>query len=78
MSTGWKGIIETLVVALGLYLLLVALGGMSDRLDRHYHARVALEQEVFQLRTEVDCLYKILGYEPDGLYALAKHDCDER
>ena len=76
--TGWQGVINFLgavVLSVVIYFLLI---GLAERLDRNDNARGVMEQEIIQLRAEVDCLYNILGYESHGVYLLAKRDCHER
>ena len=73
MSTGWQWVISLLVTGACIWLWSLE-SGLDARLDRHYHARVALEQEVDLLEDlvrrqddQIDCFYDVLR-DQRGLY----------
>ena len=64
MSTGWlrkagEWVLTILLVILA-WVVMVALDGHDVRLDRHYHARVALEGQVGVLQDEVGVLQDLV------------------
>ena len=72
MSTGWlRKAGEWVLTILGVIVFWVVmewLDGHEVRLDRHYHARVALEEEVRVLRhlvrqqdKQIDCYYETVA-----------------
>ena len=81
MSTGWQWVIGLLVAGACIWLWSLE-EALDARLDRHYHARVALEREVELLQNlvrqqdkQIDCYYDVLRDQRtsyrmrDALYA---------
>ena len=71
MSTGWQWTIGLLVAGACIWLWSLE-SALDARLDRHYHARVALEQEVALLQDlvrrqddQIDCYYDVLRHRRD-------------
>lgn len=72
MSTGWLGEVGrwclTIAIFIVAWVMIEWLDGHEVRLDRHYYARVALEEEVRVLRhlvrqqdKQIDCYYQTVA-----------------
>ena len=80
MSKGWLRKagewVLTILVVIIVWVAMETLDAHDVRLDRHYHARVALEQEVGALEQEVGALEQEVGILRDLVRRQDKYiDC---